>query len=414
MTQRWRGALAFSALALTAGGGLLLSGPAAVVAQAVTLAGIPLAWLTVSRAAAAPPPRDGESWLRMALRDVSDAVAQCDLEHRILSLNAAAERMFGVVLEDGAPLSLASLMAKAPLDHGRDCLLARFDGLGRPSPEALGNLVLAARPVNRHSLCKGLMSLVFAADGNPCGYLVTFRPADEHLLAGHPLGAVNAAVIRDLRGRLGSLCGAAQALADFPEMTARQRTVFTEVIEQEYRHILPDIDRLAVPEADGGASAWLMGDLHFSELFASVSVTLRQRLDLTLRMVGVPMWLRGDSLSLREALLAIFANLHAHTRQYEFDLECMLSDRQVFIDVNWQGKPISEHLLAEWLKSEINTPIGPCRAQDVFDRHDSEPWSLAKGSGIGTLRVALPLPRRPQFCTETDQTAVLRGIAGHG
>ena len=418
MNDRWRVAAAFSTLALVAGGGPFLSGPVAMLAAAVGVSGVCLLWrfadrrlATVGTTAPAPEPAAApaeDAWLRMALRDVSDAVVQCGLDHRILSFNEAARRMFNIV--PGASPSLAALLSANSLDHGRDCLLARFEGLGQPKPEALGDMVLVAAAVLSQSLFKGQMFLVFDAQHQPSGYLATFRKTAERALDGHPSEAANAALIRDLRGRLGSLCGAAQALADFPEMSCTQRSTFTEVINQEYQKILPRIDQLTIAEADEGPSAWLLGDLHFTELFASVSRTLSQRLDLSLRMEGIPLWLRADSLSLREALLALFAHLHAHTRQYQFDLECMLSDRHIFIDINWQGAPIPEQMLGDWLKSEINTPIGPCRAQDVFDRHDSEPWSLAKPRGESTLRIPLPLPRRPQFSAETDQVAVQRGI----
>lgn len=418
MNERWRTAAAFSAIAIAAGSGPFLAGPAAMLATGATLAGACLLWRLADRRLAAdrskPPGQDAgpaeDAWMRMALRDVSDAVVQCGLDHRILSFNEAARRMFNI--GPGTTPSLTALLSASSLDHGRDCLLARYQGLGQPDPEALGNMVVVAASVQGRSLFKGLMFLAVDARRDPSGYLATFRKTDERAQAGHPGEAANAALIRDLRGRLGSLCGAAQALAQFPEMSSGQRSAFTEVINQEYQKILPRIDQLTIAEAEEGPSAWLLGDLHFTELFASVSQTLSLRLDLSLRMVGVPMWLRADSLSLREALLAIFAHLHAYSRIYQFDLECMLSDHHVFIDVNWQGAPIPEQMLGEWLKSEINTPLGPCRAQDVFDRHDSEPWSLTKPRGVGTLRIPLPLPRRPQFSDETDRVAVRRGIGG--
>lgn len=338
-------------------------------------------------------------WLTVALRDLSEAVLVCDLQHHILFRNAAAERIIGCGNGLAEGQSLDTRISGGALDHGLTCLRARWEALRHLRKDDVGAATFVCRTSAGRTM-QGRMSLVRGGKRGPGGYMVALRDLAEEWAALEPREALRNALTRDLRGPLGALRAAAETLADFPEMAADDRGRFVKAITDESLHLSSRIEALAAGHADAAQAAWPVADIHFAELFACVAGSLESRLDLKLTMVGIPLWLRGDSQSLMEAFLALFASLHVHTGCREFDLECMLGDRRVYVDVNWLGAPVADARLAGWLDADVNTALGPQRVRDVLERHGSEPWSLAKRGGIAALRVPLPLPRRPQFKEE--------------
>lgn len=337
------------------------------------------------------------AWLDVALRDLAESVVVCDLDHQVLFHNRAAERLLAGV---GSGFGLGALVSRASLDHGLDCLKARMTAFGRGREDLIGTTVFSCLTRNGRQLLHGQMSLVLNARQVASGYVVVFRDLSENWADLDPRDAVRQALTRDLRGPLGSLYAAAQMLADYPDMAANDRTGFVAVVAEESVRMTNRLEAMAAGAGSSTPAVWPMADIHFSEVFASIATTLEQRLDIRLTMVGVPLWLHGDSHSLMEAFLALFAALHAHTGSSVFDMECMLGDRRIYIDINWKGMPVPEGRLTHWLEAEINTALGPQRVRDVLERHDSQPWSLSKRGGFAALRVPLPLPRRAQFKDE--------------
>jgi DNA polymerase-3 subunit epsilon len=338
-------------------------------------------------------------WLAVALRDLSEAVLVCDLQHRILFRNAAAERVIGCGKGLAEGQVLDTRIPGGALDHGLTCLRARWEALRHLRKDDVGAASFVCRTRDGRTL-QGRMSLVRGGKRGPGGYVVALRDLAEEWAALEPREVLRNTLTRDLRGPLGALRAAAETLADFPEMAAADRGRFVAAITHESLQLSRRIESLAAGSADTAQAAWPVADIHFAELFACIAGTLESRLDLKLTMVGIPLWLRGDSQSLMEAFLALFASLHIHTGCREFDLECMLGDRMVYVDINWLGTPVADARLAGWLDADVNTALGPQRARDVLERHGSEPWSLAKRGGFAALRVPLPLPRRPQFREE--------------
>ncbi|TAN60161.1 MAG: hypothetical protein EPN20_14060, partial [Magnetospirillum sp.] len=270
-------------------------------------------------------------WLEVALRDLSEAVLVCDLQHHVLFHNAAAVRIIGQGrgLEDSP--SLDALVTGA--NHALDCLQARSSALRHLPRAEIGAASFIGVTHSDKAVLRGRMSLVQGAKREPTGYVVALREINEEW-ANDPGEAARQALARDLRGPLGALSAAAETLANFPDMSPEDRGRFVAAINEEGARIGRRITSLASAYPDSSLTAWPIADIHFAELFASIARSLESRLDIKLTMVGIPLWLRGDSHSLMEAFLALFASLHAHTGCCDFDLECMLGDRRVYLDIN--------------------------------------------------------------------------------
>jgi DNA polymerase-3 subunit epsilon len=336
------------------------------------------------------------AWLDVALRELGEGVVLCSLDHQILYHNHAAERMLPGIGRSGT--RLRTLVPPRSLDHAMDCLMARLNSFGKSRRELVGSVLFCCLTGGGKRLLQGQMSLTLTAGGNPAGYVVVFRNLSEIWADVDPGESVRLAIIRDLRGPLGSLYAAAQMLTDYPDMAPETRDTFVKVIGEESARMN---DRLSATEAAASTlTVWPLADIHFSELFSTIAAALGQRLDIKLTLVGVPLWLHGDSHSLMEAFLALFAALHAQTGSMAFDMECMLGDKLVYVDIVWKGDPIPDHRLTSWMGIEINAALGPQTIGQVLEHHSSQPWSLAKRGGFAALRVPLPLPQRPQFKEE--------------
>ncbi|CAA7627561.1 PAS domain-containing protein [Magnetospirillum sp. SS-4] len=351
---------------------------------------------------AAEQAEEQRNWLDVALRHLAESVVVCDTRHRILFHNAAAVRLLGNLAE-GHCLSIQ--VPRAALDHALDCLRARLDALGGRLGGDVGTALFSCLIRQGHRVAHGQMSLVQVPRHGVTGYVAVFRDVSEDWADSAPHDAVAVALTRDLRGPLGALDAAAQMLGEYPDMERTDRARFIKVIGEECARLRHRVDSLADGRVRPSRTAWPMADLHFTELFACVSASLRQRLDINLTMVGVPLWLHGDSQSLMEAFLALFAALHIHTGRSDFDMECLLGDRQVYVDINWKGDPIPDGRLGAWLEGGVSTQLGPQTVRDVLERHGSQPWSLAKRGGFAALRLPLPPSRRPQF-TEEEWTGL--------
>lgn len=139
-----------------------------------------------------------------------------------------------------------------------------------------------------------------------------------------------------------------------------------------------------------------MADIHSQDLFNCLARGAA-RTGVILNMVGIPLWLRGDASILLSALQVMTAGLVEATRRKSFDLEALLSDRNVYLDISWIGEPVPSAAIETWMDRPAEDAPGGLSVRDVLDRHGSEPWSQKLRNGVTVLRIPLPAPARPQF-----------------
>ncbi|MBR9973866.1 3'-5' exonuclease [Magnetospirillum sulfuroxidans] len=333
----------------------------------------------------APPPRPipaepVRDWLLATLAELADATIVCDLvTHRIAAANAAAATLFGrTALTIGSEITL--LLPSEPL-------LRALDGL---APGGSAALVCADADGTR--LLRGkirvhagfyLLSLV-AEEAEPSGALRDL--------------ALRRAAIRDLRRPLANLRAAAETIAAFPHMTPPERAAFDEVIAEECTTLSAAVERLE-SHVTAHLPAAANSDLHSQDLFNCLARSLAGE-RITLNMVGIPLWLHGDSRALLDSFTALVRHLVHGSGQREFDFEALLADRRVYVDLAWNGPAIPAAMVDLWLDQPAGA--GGDSLRDLLDRHESEPWSQKGSNPLAVLRIPLPPPTRPQFAA-TDR-----------
>jgi len=332
------------------------------------------------------------------LRDLSEGVVVCSLDHRVLLYNQAALSILRVSGDLGLGRSLFAAVSGEPVVHALDRLIHRAPG--ETSAEAAAVLVCAT--VNMPSLLRCRMSLVLGAAGEPAGYILSIADATRELAELERRERLLTDATDGLRHPIANLRAAAETLASFPDLPPEERRAFEGVVMREAEALT---QRLAAVDRDAqglAAAAWPMADIHSLDLVACVARRLTEEGGPSAVAVGLPLWLHGDSHTLVVALDRILRRLAAATGQRSFDLEALLGDRRVYIEIAWEGAPVPAALIDRWMEEPMVGTPGARTLGEIVRRHGSELWSAAKPEVPGVpdrsmLRIPLPPPARPHF-----------------
>jgi DNA polymerase-3 subunit epsilon len=73
------------------------------------------------------------------------------------------------------------------------------------------------------------------------------------------------------------------------------------------------------------------------------------------------------------------------------DIEVLLGNKRVYLDLIWQGEPLTDHQLSLWHALHLfDDPLSP-RIEDVLAQHGAELWSQPRND-TDTASLRLPLP----------------------
>ena len=338
-----------------------------------------------------------KAWLETVLQGLSEGVLVCDPQHRIMLYNEAAVELLDAPDRIGLGRGLDDLIDLAALRHG----LQRLEDRQRGESEARAGLsapfVCASRDGAR--MFHARMALLTDARDAVTGYLVTLVDMSGEVALLAKGDAVRRALTRDIRGMVGTLRAAAETMAGHPEMPPADRAAFEAVVVEESVRLSEKIDEIGRDIRGHMLGRWPMADINSADLARFLDQNVAED-GLSVTLIGTPLWLRGDSLSLIGALDFVLRRLAAETGAAAFDMEPMLGDARVYLDIAWRGDPVPERVLESWLDEVCSAETGRT-LRDVLERHGSEPWSRrAAREGFSVLRVPLLAPDRPQFMPE--------------
>jgi DNA polymerase-3 subunit epsilon len=335
-----------------------------------------------------------KEWLEVILLELSEGVIVCSPSHQILLYNETAVRLLDAPEAMGLGRSLFAVVTAEPVLHTLERLDFRRRE-GGASSELMAPFVCAT--IDARTMLRANMALILGPVRELAGYVVTLTDISHDVARFARAEAVHRALTRGLRGPLANLRAAAETLSTFAGMSAEERRAFEGVILGESVHLSEQLDALAAQSGSQPVVHWPMADVYSADMLNCVARRLADDTDIALTVVGIPLWLHGDSLSLVAIFGRLLRRLRAFTGTTAFDAEALLGDRHVYVDLAWTGGPVPSQTIETWLDLPLEGTLGPQTIRDVLDRHGSELWSQSRPHARAVLRVPLLAPTRPQF-----------------
>ncbi len=329
-----------------------------------------------------------KSRLEAVLMDVEEGVLVCNLEHRILLYNQTAIHIVGAAHHVGLGRSVFRLVTREPVVHTLERLEYQLE------PERSKAFVCAT--ADSQTMLQGRISPILDPEGDLIGYVLSLADLGARMLEVTARDRLLRRATEDLRSPVANLLAAAETMSAHPRLAAVERAAFEQVVASESARLSEHVASLARASRRLPIASWSTFDVYSSDLLGCVGRHLAER-SLRITIVGMPLWLHGDSHSLMLTLEHLIERLHARAGVTAFDVEPLLGDRHVYIDVVWDGEPIPSRVVDQWLAARLEGEPGGGTVRQILERHGSELWSQRHRHGGAVLRLPLPLPARPQF-----------------
>lgn len=281
------------------------------------------------------------------LHEVHQGVLVCNLKHQVVLYNQPALTHLHVTGQLGLGRSIFGLVARDPVSQTFEMLLHRREG-ERSAPFLAGT-------TDGRSLLQGRMSLI-TTRGDVTGYVVTFDDVTEQVNA----LARREALLRELIEGVRT-----------PMVRLRAEMADHEPVARETGLIAAALSRAAQGYRSALRGWWPMSDMHSPDLVDFTVRRLREA-GVQVQMVGLPVWLHGDSHTLSLTLDALIRRIQADTGVKSFDLGAGASADTVWLEIVWEGVPALDETIEQWLQAPVSVSLGGMTVRDVLLHHGSD------------------------------------------
>ena len=338
------------------------------------------------------------SRLEAILLDLTEGVIVCNLDHRILLYNQAAARILNLRETLGLGRPLFGLLTSEPILHILEQMLPPADAPTTPPAAARDTVpghdsrrfVCATHDLG--TLLEARMSLVLEAHGAASGYVLTFADVSARIESLARRDHILREVMVEWRRPLANLTAASEMLEDAETLSAAERGAFQDIVGKEVAALNTRFRDLSRAYEQLAAGPWPMADIHSLDLFRAIRKHLSTGDATEITLVGVPAWLHADSHSLMLALSALIQRARAASGKKHFDVEAIRRANRVYVEIAWEGAPLSAAELDRWLDDPLPGTIANQTIRQILERHGSELWSEGLADGRSIIRIPLLPP----------------------
>jgi len=361
--------------------------------------------------------------LEAVLQQLDDGVVVCDADGRILLYNPAALRVLGNDAALGLGRSIYKVLARKPVEHTLHVLTP--DAAADTDREIRDGRFLCGTSTGDILLhCR--LALLPDTGGRGHNFVLAFADVTYRIEGLRKRDRLLRTLVDGFRGPLANLRAAAENLSRFPEMDASTQRAFHEVIVQESAHLSTHLDEVAQDRRALIGEHWSMADVLSVDVGARVAALVADRGGPAVTLTGIPLWLHVDG----HALICLLEHLVLRVQTFagidSIDIEALMGDRRVYLDLIYEGKPVPDAELGNWLDDDLPEAIGAATTRDVLDIHEGTLWSQRhRREGFALVRIPMPasqrqwapprqeLPARPEFYDFElpEATANLGGLA---
>ncbi|WP_040566342.1 3'-5' exonuclease, partial [Magnetospirillum molischianum] len=318
------------------------------------------------------------------LNDLHEGVLVCNQRHQLVLYNEVAFDMLRATAELGLGRSLFETLSREPVVYMFDRLCGHLNRSARGIPFLAGT-------VDDRMLFQARMSLIRTGSGPVTGYVVTLVDAAPQLAG--------------LAGRAELLREAAETieapLARIAAATSEAPLVQRDCLDASrgVRRLTEGYDRLL-------SSWWPMADIVSTELLSFVCSRLGD--DVAATVIGLPVWLHGDSHSLVLAVEALVRHTADRLEIDAVDLSAGADEESAWVEFSWAGSGVEFADMERWLGQPL-TALGGITLRDVLLHHAGAVPELRRTESGGAVRLPVPkaqqrrrperpaLPARPEF-----------------
>ncbi len=395
-------------------GGVALSGDHALGALSETVEGVARelasARTEVVKAMSGASARSEEqrAWLEAILRDLSEGVLVCNLDHRILLCNRAGITALGAHEKTGLGRSLFELVGKEPILHALQRLTPRQSDDQAPAPPDTVDFYCNASA--NGLLVHGRMALILAPRGKAVGYVLVFTDVARQRAAVVKRDLLLRRATEELRQPLANLRAAVETMAESPQLSLQQRNTFDGIVLDESERLVTLVEDLADSWEVLREETLPEGSVYSAELFDALRQRLADEEGIDLKITGMPCWLHGDSYALMQAIFSLIRRARSATGRTEFAIAAAEEAGRCAIELSWKGPRVQQQVVTAWLEEPLASCVADRNLAEIFERHHAEVWSFGPADGHAGLRVVLPptagrgdegateaVPPRPEF-----------------
>ena len=328
--------------------------------------------------------------LAAVMSELTRAVVVCNLGGRILLYNEAAADLLGGDRPGAVGLgrSLFGVLDRSLVAHALEEVRERSERDGeRPVARfaaPLGDTVLRVE-----------LAPVRGREGETRGLVLMAEDVTAVAERSGRRDALLRSLSEGARASVANLRAAAEAMLDWGELDAVQRSRFLEIMREEAVQLSGRVEEALAASTELLEDRWTLDEMRGSDLLAALRRALARRTELPVRAAPETddeLWLAVDSYSLGWALSAAAERLPEAQGVAELELALGRDGRHVHLDLRWRGAHLGPELQREWEERSLSERSGgpPFTVREVLSRHGAEAWSTALDDGRALLRVVLP------------------------